>query len=140
MTPPTLLLSEDTARTVSTGAAQDDSFAHDAYERAAVVDAWQKVIDSKLIEWGRDPEAIAEDDLIPPSRFAVHNAIDLAKQLSQQGWAPPMRAVPDGDGGIVFERWAGVTAGAFEIDKYGRIELVMTRNGRVEERVELKVE
>lgn len=140
MTPPTLLLSEDPMRTVSTGAAPDGSLAHEADKRAARKDAWQKVIDSKLIEWGRNPDGIAEYDLIPPTHAAIRYAIKLVNALSQDDLPPPTRVVPDGGGGIVLEHDIATSSVAFEIDDSGECEFVVTEDGRVNKRITLQVE
>jgi hypothetical protein len=120
---------------VHTRAATDDTLA--SIRRDA--SAWQDVIDGKLIEWGRDPSRLAEPELIPPTRAAIKRAVAIASELRDRNVLPPMRAVPDGDGGLVFERWSGEVSESIEVDAEGRAELVRLRSGCVE-RTELASE
>jgi hypothetical protein len=116
-----------------TGAADRGALAsteHD--ERQLVRKAWNDVVDYKLIEWGRDPGLLDEDELIPPSSRAIDVAIRLARHLRDQGSAPPpTRVAPDGDGGIIFERWVNGSSESFEISDGGEVEYVLFHNGRV---------
>ncbi|MCG3128322.1 MAG: hypothetical protein CHACPFDD_03205 [Phycisphaerae bacterium] len=100
-------------------------------------EAWRKVVDCTLIEWGARPEQLAEAELIPPTRPAVQRAIQIAESFRESSAPPPMRVVPDGDGGIVMERWTETTMRSIEIDRDGCAELVMTRDARVIERIRL---
>ncbi len=68
---------------------------------------WEDSINNKLIEWGRSPGRIDEDDLEMPSLTAVEQASKLALRFRDNDALPPERALPDGEGGIVFERNAG---------------------------------
>jgi hypothetical protein len=97
-------------------------------------DDWQELIDYKLIEWGRDPDQLAEHELIPPTTRAVQRAIQIAKELQARKALPPMRVVPDGDGGIVMERWCGPWSVSIEIDHHGVTELVVVRDCHVVDR------
>jgi hypothetical protein len=64
---------------------------------------WGKVIDDYLIEWGKDPSILADEGLVPPSKEIIHLACQWAKDRCESGWSPPVRVVPDGEGGICFE-------------------------------------
>ena len=68
---------------------------------------WDGFIDRCLVEWGRDPSALADEGLIPPSLKAINLACDIAMVFKDQGLAPPTRVVPDGEGGVSFERVDG---------------------------------
>ena len=125
-------LTEDPPRRVATGAAKDDSLASPVDQRNW--DAWQEVIDEKLIEWGRDPDQLAEDDLIPPTRESVQQATRIALAFRNRGLPPPLRVVPDGDGGIVLERWSESCSVSIEIDAQGFAEFVECCQGRVTQR------
>lgn len=129
---------EDPPRRVATGAAKDDSLASSLDPRNW--DAWQEVIDEKLIEWGRDPGQLAEDDLIPPTRESVQRATRIALAFRDDGDPPPLRVVPDGDGGIVLERWRDSLTESIEIDAQGVAEYVVCRHGRVTQRSRFDVE
>ena len=62
-------LTAEPLRRVATGAAKDDSLASLLEQPNG--DAWREVSDQKLIEWGRDPDQLAEAGLIRPTREAV---------------------------------------------------------------------
>jgi hypothetical protein len=102
-------------------------------------DAWQQIIDYKLIEWGRHPEAIEEDDLIPPTPEAIPSAIEVCRAMMALSAPPPKRVVPDGDGGVVLERWGADWSVSIEIVKDGTVELVELQQGRVQKRTPLVV-
>ena len=125
-------LTGDPPRKVATGAAKDDSLASPVDQPNW--DAWQEVIDQKLIEWGRDPAQLAEDDLIPPTRESVRQANRIALAFRDTRVAPTDAVVPDGDGGIAFERWEGDLSETLEISDAGEIEYVQLRSGHVAER------
>ena len=120
-------LIEDPQRTVATRAATEDELAsaekHEGFRRE-----WDDIIDRTLVEWGRDPTALEEDELIPPTPQSVQLA------------TPPTRVVPDGDGGIVLERWSGNQTESFEISAYGRVECVVWVDRSVVQRIELLIE
>jgi hypothetical protein len=117
-----------------TQGADDASLAVAGRELDANRQAWQRFIDEKLIEWGRDPSLLDDESVIPPSRPSVDTAVWLAMRLRDAGEVPPLRVVPDGDGGIVFERWEGNLSESFEVSQHGGIEYVQCRDGRVEAR------
>jgi hypothetical protein len=129
-------LTRDPARRVETGAATDDTLATTIVEPMHR-DSWQAVIDYKLVEWGRQPWQLAEDELIPPTPAAVGRAIQIAESFRDRNAPPPLRVVPDGDGGVVFERWTQAHTQAIEITKDGRAEFVECVAGRVSKRFEL---
>lgn len=66
---------------------------------------WKKAYDDILDIWnvahaGMSPE------LEPPSDAVLERALKIAHSIAQQKiFSPPMRIVPDGDGGIVLSRW-----------------------------------
>lgn len=91
---------------------------------------WQDVID-KLEEWRRDPNGLAEDDLIPLTEAAIYEAIRFSREGDRQADLPPVRVVPDGDGGINFEfRYRSIHVRLVEIDRTGRAETVWLRRGK----------
>ena len=121
---PNSLLSEDYPTPVSTGVARDDSLASDLTQREANGQAWQQVIDSKLVEWGRHPERLEEDDLIPPTPLALRVAVELAIKRRDGCHVPPMRVVPDRDGGIAFERSEGDWTTTIIVSSSGTMEIL----------------
>lgn len=134
---PTLI--GDSPRTVRTRAATEAELAS-AEKHEDVRDSWDDIIDCKLVEWGRDPTALEEDELIPPTRESVQAAIQIAGVLRNADAQPPTRVVPDGDGGIVLERWKGDRSASLEISAAGRVEWVLVVARRVVERIELVAE
>lgn len=92
---------------IDAGAAEDAQFAGDHIHRAKIREAWQRHIDKYLIEWGRNPDLIADEDLVPPSRDVVQRACNLALDLRDRDCQAPLRVVPDGDGGVSFEWYFG---------------------------------
>ena len=85
--------------------------------------AWQDSIDNKLIEWGRSPGRIEEEDLEMPSSAAVRRASELATYLRDIGAPHPRLVVPNGEGGIVFERSAGRVFETIEFHSNGTMEV-----------------
>ncbi len=76
-------------------------------DHASPTDGWQRVIDEYLTPWILDPTSLEEEDLEPPSLEILRLACRVAWYLQDKGWVPPLRVVPDGEGGVVFERDAG---------------------------------
>ena len=66
--------------------------------------AWQRLIDEKLIEWGRHPEKFEDEDgYKAPTADNLVRATELVLYCRDQGVLPPLRMVPDGEGGIIFD-------------------------------------
>jgi hypothetical protein len=65
--------------------------------------AWQRVIDYQLVEWGRNPDALADEGVEPPTLEAISAACEVAKALRDACSECPSRVVPNGNGGVVFE-------------------------------------
>ena len=80
--------------------ANSESYSSDDYA------SWDRVID-RLIEWRRDPSVLQEDDFVVPSSATLHAAKEIARLLQATRQPPPLRVVPDGEGGVVFERRSG---------------------------------
>jgi hypothetical protein len=66
-------------------------------------DAWQRLIDEKLIEWGRHPEQFEGDGYKAPSADNLVRATELVAYCRDKGVLPPLRMAPDGEGGIMFD-------------------------------------
>ena len=70
--------------------------------------AWERLIDGRLVEWGRDASPLEDEEgFTPPGLEVVSLACHIAMLLRDEGLAPPTRVVPDGEGGISFERIEG---------------------------------
>lgn len=63
---------------------------------------WDAVIDT-LLDWLKHPDELDYEEIIPPSRTIIGRACDIASWLRSRGSTPPLRVVPDGEGGISFE-------------------------------------
>ena len=105
---------------------------------AADQEAWQDVIDRKLIEWAIDFSP-PDDDIEPPSRHTLQIAALLAQQLKDEGSPPPDTVVRDANGGVVFERAVGDGAIAYHIWDDGTVELLRFRDAQLIDRTEIEV-
>ncbi len=66
--------------------------------------AWQRLIDENLIEWGRHPEQFEDEDgYKAPTADNLVRATEFITFCRDQGAASALRMVPDGEGGIVFD-------------------------------------
>jgi hypothetical protein len=99
---------------------------------------WQNVIDKQLIEWGQDPDQLQDDGLTAPSRDIIGLACQLAVMYRDSGMPSPLRAVPNGSGGIVFERKDGATFETLEIRADGSVEVAAFKNSRLRYRRRLR--
>lgn len=66
--------------------------------------AWESVIDDKLIAWGLSPEQFDEEGIEAPSHAVLSRAAMLAAQLRDAQCSAPDFVRPDASGGIVFEK------------------------------------
>lgn len=114
-----------------TGAANAASLASAGDEEAEHRRAWDDVIDRKLIEWGRNPSQLAEDELDPPSADAIRAACDAAYWLRDKKEPPPGRVVPNGDGGAAFELWLGSIVVMLEFFEDGSSERTVYDDCRI---------
>jgi len=92
---------------------------------------WQNTIDFQLVEWGRDPSRFDDEDVTPPTKRAVAAACRLAADMQNDGAPGPGRVVPDGDGGIVFERRSGRLLEVLTVDGEGSVEYSSYRDARL---------
>ena len=92
---------------------------------------WQEVIDYTLIEWGKDPSKLKDEDFKPPTIKSITKAIGFAKETRDKLLPPPLRTVPNGDGGIVFERRDGEIFQKLEVDENGQLEFSAFENSKL---------
>lgn len=86
-------------------------------------EGWQRVITDTLLNWLRNPAALADDGVEPPSGTIIRLALDLAEKYRDLGIiAAPDRVVPDPNGGIVFEKTNGELLEAIHIWDDGTVE------------------
>lgn len=116
------LMAQPVAPFVSTSAADEGILALNAIEAKENVDLWKDVIEEKLVDWGRQRTVCDEEGFILPSSIAVDTAIEIARTL-QGKHSPPTRVVPNGEGGIIFEKEVNSRFTAIEVFEAGSFEL-----------------
>lgn len=116
---------------LSTTVSGDSALAGPSTDRLAAREIWDGLIDSKLIEWGRDPSRLEDDDFVAPSKAIIYVAINVAEAFRDLGKAPPLRVVPNGEGGIAFEREAGSVFESLEIHADGSVTVDLFRDFRL---------
>ena len=128
-------LAEAPPQVVRTVAASDETLISSSQDSENHRGEWQAVIDRKLIEWGRNPALLAEREMIAPTAAAIGRAVAIAQDARDRNLASAFRVAPDGDGGIVFERWDGQLTESIEIDRDGRVEYVVCRDRAIVKRI-----
>jgi len=116
---------------VKTEAAEDHTLASAQRDQEADRRGWQRVIDDYLVEWGRNPDQLEDEDLAAPSSKSLQFACNLAMDMRDQGLPAPLRVVPDGEGGVSFERRDGAWFQSLDVLEDGSIELVTFKDYRV---------
>ncbi len=122
------LLSDPVRRLRSTGVASDSELESRQQTLLQRREAWQGCIDDHLLEWGRDPSFLEDDGFEPPTGVSVRQAIRVAQEAAANGLPSPLRVLPDGEGGIVFERRQGTTFETISIDADGAVVLAAYRD------------
>ena len=128
---------------VATSAASDESLASSSavttpqrmhrVQRAP----WQSVIDQGLVEWATDPgrRRLEEDGLRPPSTLALQLAVEIVYRLrdnrNPSPCPPPLRIVPNGEGGLVMEWVFGDNSMSVEIGEEGTAETLAFELGKL---------
>ncbi len=122
---------------VSTGAASQAEL--QSYDDPVREDreGWLRMVDRFLVEWGRDPQALADAGVEPPSGEIIVLAAKWAERAAKFGWAAPTRVVPTGDGGIAFELRSGDLFQSLEILADGRALLTTYIDCRLDSRYRL---
>lgn len=92
---------------------------------------WQTIIDDCLVEWGKNPSGLADEDLVPPSVEIIDLACKAAMEFRDQAVPPPLRVVPDGEGGISFEFRCGSCFMSLNILSDRSAELLTFRDCRL---------
>jgi hypothetical protein len=124
-------ISEKVETPYRSGAADSPALSDALSNRQKNRSGWQHFIDYMLVEWGKDPTRLAEDGLTPPSAKAIRGACVLAGIFRDEDKEAPLRVVPSGDGGIVFERAYGEFFEKIEIEEDGSVEWATFRNSRL---------
>lgn len=133
------LLCDPVRRTHPTKAASDASLESEEDRFAERREGWSKMIDRYLVEWGRDPALLEDEDFEPPALDTISRAIEVAQNAAERGLPPPLRVLPDGDGGIVFERSEGTVFESIKVREDGSVHLLSYRGNelRAKQRIEL---
>ena len=97
-------------------------------------EAWQRLIDEKLLQWLRDPDQIEDDSIDAPTATIVRLSLDLAEKSREVGFPAPDRIVPDPNGGVVFERREGDVSEAFHVWDDGSVEYMRFHGTQLVER------
>lgn len=121
-------------RFVDTGAADERSLGSIQPLAPQDQERWQAVIDHQLVEWGRDSSQLEDEGIVAPTAEIIGLACRLAALYRDTGMVAPTRVVPDGEGGIVFERRDGSAFQTIEIRADHTIEWCYFVNSRLVDR------
>lgn len=127
----TPFMSANLSNVVSTNADTDSPITQNRSGAETARQAWQELIDEKLIEWGRNTRQFDDEGLEPPSRKTVRLAIQAAEQFRDAGYPPPNCVVPDPNGGIVFELRQNGSAEVVHVWDDGTVEYQQFRGARL---------
>ena len=86
-------------------------------------EGWERMINSFLIPWGQDPSLLDDDEYAPPSAQIIQLAAQVAMKFRDAGAPAPLRVIPDGEGGMSFERQDGKLFESLNISSEAEIEL-----------------
>lgn len=128
------LISSPLLEAVSTNVATGEPITLGDAQKDKARERWQALIDYQLIEWGRDPSQLENEEIQPPSKSTIQLAIRLADMLSKPGFPAPTRIVPDAHGGIVFERQGRNVFESIRLSADGTAEYCVFENSRLVER------
>jgi hypothetical protein len=99
--------------------------------------AWQRIIDGTLGEWQRDLSQLDDEGLEPPAREILSEVVKVAMALRDRGVDPPLRVLPNGEGGVVFEWRDNTYLSSLEMEKGGSLTLSVFSNSRLVSRHQL---
>jgi len=121
-------------KTVGTTGIDESALATGQNERQRTWFRWQEVIDNELADWAANPGQLEDDGLTAPSIQIIRLASEIAALCRDSGWVPPLRVVPNGAGGVVFERRDGAIFETLEIRADGSVEQATYENSRLRAR------
>ena len=104
----------------------------------AAIDAWNQIID-RLIEWGRNPANLADDDAEPPTASAIATAARVASMFRDTQALAPTLVAPNGEGGLSFELRHSNGTDLLVIHADSTVEMICLQNHRVTDRFHIKM-
>ena len=119
---------------VGTRAASDQELVSDRRRDASA--GWGNVID-QLLDWLRNPQELMDEDFLPPSKGLIEKVCDLAVDSRDKQLPSPLRVVPDGDGGISFERRSGSRFETISFHDDGSVEWLLFEDCKLVHRLPL---
>ncbi|HUY31724.1 MAG TPA: hypothetical protein VMV69_03015 [Pirellulales bacterium] len=111
------------------GHASDDNDRRNGAEALRAV--WRSMIEETLNAWQRNPGELDDDGVRPPATDTIELARRLARRLCERGSPAPTGIVPNGSGGITFERHHGLSLETFRILADHSIELLVFEDCRL---------
>ena len=125
----------------STTAAIEETMSGSAESEKNCAAGWQTIVNDLLTWWVNGTPDISDEDLEPPTKAAIDLAIKIATSLShEKNVAPPLRVVPNGEGGLIFERWADRVFERFELRRELTLEYAVFKNNALIHRELIPVE
>ena len=98
---------------------------------------WQKWINDTLNTWQSNPTQLEDDGLEAPSLEVIHFTQQIATRLRDADWPAPLRIVPNGEGGILFE-WRSIPDFfTLEIEEDLSVEWIVYHDSQVQHRERL---
>lgn len=91
---------------------------------------WDR-FEAQLIAWEQDPGALEDDGLEPPHRETIPLIREVARALRGLAVEPPLRLVPNGEAGAVFEWRTAPFLLSVEVERNGSLELSVFRAGHL---------
>jgi len=85
---------------------------------------WKRLVDTKLINWGRDSGLADDDEFQRPTKISVDRACQLAMEAAQAGVIFPTRVTPNADGGISIEWDVGIHLWQVEVLNNGHTRCI----------------
>ncbi len=92
---------------------------------------WQEIA-QRIVAWEYDPTIAG--DMKPPTADARDMAVQCCNFFADQEAPEPSRAIPNGDGGIIFEWESAVCYVSVEVDADGGWECIVYQDGKIVEK------
>ena len=87
--------------------------------------------ESQLVRWEQRPDELEDNGLEPPNRGTIPLIREVARALRALDVGPPLRLVPNGEAGAVFEWRTAPFLWSIEVERDGTLELSVFRAGRL---------